>query len=158
MARNHAQNHLFLWAEPGIRKIPRDIAPPRRYIGFMPIYQTQNEEETSALAATLAASCKGGEVFLLHGPLGAGKASLVGEATNLRMTPGPATAIWKSPIGSSMLVVRIRFAMRSRPATSRRGLKQDTKNPPGFPKPGGLRSYLVRMSRGSSFITPMTVS
>lgn len=39
----------------------------------MPIYQTRSEEETAALAAKIAATCRGGEIFLLDGPLGAGK-------------------------------------------------------------------------------------
>lgn len=73
MARNSLQNHVFLWAVLGIRKISRDIGHGERYIEAMPIYQTQSEEETSVLAARIAASCKGGEVFLLNGPLGAGK-------------------------------------------------------------------------------------
>ena len=64
----------------------------------MPIYQTSNEEETSALAAKIAATCKGGEVFLLHGPLGAGKSqfargfikALAGDKTDV---PSPTFTI-----------------------------------------------------------------
>jgi tRNA threonylcarbamoyladenosine biosynthesis protein TsaE len=57
----------------------------------MPIYQSQSEEETAALAVALAQACQGGNVFLLQGPLGAGKSlfarafiqSLSGEETNV---------------------------------------------------------------------------
>lgn len=39
----------------------------------MPIYHTHNEDETARLAAILARDCKGGEMILLQGPMGAGK-------------------------------------------------------------------------------------
>ncbi len=39
----------------------------------MPFFQSQSEDETRQIAAAMAASCKGNEIFLLSGPLGAGK-------------------------------------------------------------------------------------
>ena len=39
----------------------------------MPSFETTSEEDTARLAATIAAAAKSGEVFLLDGPLGAGK-------------------------------------------------------------------------------------
>ncbi len=39
----------------------------------MPIHVTHSEAETAALAATLAARSRAGDLFLLSGPLGAGK-------------------------------------------------------------------------------------
>jgi tRNA threonylcarbamoyladenosine biosynthesis protein TsaE len=36
-------------------------------------YRSNDENDTLALAASLAAKCQGGEVFALSGPLGAGK-------------------------------------------------------------------------------------
>jgi tRNA threonylcarbamoyladenosine biosynthesis protein TsaE len=39
----------------------------------MPVYYTNNEKQTIQIAAKLAKSCRGGEIFLLHGTLGAGK-------------------------------------------------------------------------------------
>lgn len=57
----------------------------------MPIFHCQSEEDTKRLAAQLAQTCRGGEVFLLHGTLGAGKSlfargfiqSLAGEDTEV---------------------------------------------------------------------------
>ncbi len=39
----------------------------------MPIHHTDSEAETAALAASLARTCRAGDLFLLTGPLGAGK-------------------------------------------------------------------------------------
>ena len=39
----------------------------------MPVYETSSEQETAALAAGFARQCRAGDLFLLTGPLGAGK-------------------------------------------------------------------------------------
>lgn len=39
----------------------------------MPVHNTHSEAETVALAASLAGKCRAGDLFLLSGPLGAGK-------------------------------------------------------------------------------------
>lgn len=57
----------------------------------MAVFTVTSEHETTALAARLAASSKAGDVFLLEGPLGAGKSvfarafirSLCGEETDV---------------------------------------------------------------------------
>jgi tRNA threonylcarbamoyladenosine biosynthesis protein TsaE len=57
----------------------------------MPIHETSSEAETSSLAASLAAKCRAGDLFLLSGPLGAGKSvfsrafirALCGEETEV---------------------------------------------------------------------------
>lgn len=57
----------------------------------MAVHQTHAEPETAALAAEIAASARGGDIFLLEGPLGAGKSvfarafvrALCGECTDV---------------------------------------------------------------------------
>lgn len=57
----------------------------------MPVYEISSEAETAALAATLARQCRAGDLFLLSGPLGAGKSvfsrafirALCGEKTEV---------------------------------------------------------------------------
>ena len=57
----------------------------------MPIHETTSEQETAALAASLARTCRAGDLFLLTGPLGAGKSvfsrafikTLCGEDTDV---------------------------------------------------------------------------
>lgn len=57
----------------------------------MPIHETSSEAETASLAASLAAKCRAGDLFLLSGPLGAGKSvfsrafirALCGEETEV---------------------------------------------------------------------------
>lgn len=57
----------------------------------MPVHHTSSESETATLAATLARQCRAGDLFLLSGPLGAGKSvfsrafirALCGEETEV---------------------------------------------------------------------------
>lgn len=57
----------------------------------MAVHEINAESETTALAAKIAASAKGGDIFLLEGPLGAGKSvfarafirALCGEDTDV---------------------------------------------------------------------------
>ena len=57
----------------------------------MAVFQTSSESETTALAAKIAAEAKAGDIFLLEGPLGAGKSvfargfirALCGEETDV---------------------------------------------------------------------------
>lgn len=47
--------------------------PAHRYNGIMAVFDIASETDTTALAQRLAAAAKAGDVFLLEGPLGAGK-------------------------------------------------------------------------------------
>ena len=57
----------------------------------MQVHDTHSEAETAALAASLARNCRAGDLFLLSGPLGAGKSvfsrafikALCGEDTDV---------------------------------------------------------------------------
>lgn len=80
-----------------------------RYNGRMPNYVTHNENETKDLAVKLAKSCRGGEIFLLHGTLGAGKSffarafiqALIGEDTDV---PSPTFTLLQTYESSKGLI------------------------------------------------------
>ncbi|GAC1438789.1 MAG: tRNA (adenosine(37)-N6)-threonylcarbamoyltransferase complex ATPase subunit type 1 TsaE [Solirubrobacteraceae bacterium] len=56
------------------------------------VHITENAEQTTALAATLAKDLSGGDVVVLHGELGSGKSTFVRGACRALGVEGPVTS------------------------------------------------------------------
>jgi len=92
-------------------------------------YTTVSEEETAAVAATLAAALNAGDVLLLSGNLGAGKTAFVrGLAQGLRVDPGdvssPTFTLVHEYRGGRLTLYHVDLYRLDRAATEDLGLEE----------------------------------
>jgi len=92
-------------------------------------YTTASEEETAAVAGTLAAALNAGDVVLLSGNLGAGKTAFVrGLAQGLRVDPGdvssPTFTLVHEYRGGRLTLYHVDLYRLDRAATEDLGLEE----------------------------------
>ncbi len=95
----------------------------------MPITVTHSEEETAALARTLAADLKAGDVLLLSGDLGAGKTAFVrGLAEGLGIAPdevsSPTFTLVQEYRGGRLVLYHVDLYRLEQAATDDLGLEE----------------------------------